>query len=231
MKLFRLTQRAGIRAQETNGFIEHDIARIGFDAEGDFTSALVLAMRHDDDGGLLGLAMGRKFDRLIGSRERVACRRVAEAEFDASRLVALVENAELVVVAHHAAIDVIRSAAHATKLSSVRPGAGAGDDTKHAESKQSKSGVSINPRTQDPTFFVLQTVERIVANQPFRLIDFFHDFIAGIDARRATDALKLQTVADVYARGADIDAATAIDATACSATRDRRSTSASEAST
>ena len=60
----------------------------------------------------------------------------------------------------------------------------------------------------------LETVERVVADQPFRPPYLVHDLVAGVDARGAPDAFHLQAVADVDTRWADDDAALAIDAVA-----------------
>ncbi len=50
---------------------------------------------------------------------------------------------------------------------------------------------------------------RVVAHKALGLADFVHDLVAGIDAGRATDAFELETVPDIDARGADVDAAVA----------------------
>ena len=60
----------------------------------------------------------------------------------------------------------------------------------------------------------LETVERVVAHQTLRPAHFGHDFIAGVDAGRAADALHLQAVANIDARRADDHAAFAVDAIA-----------------
>lgn len=55
---------------------------------------------------------------------------------------------------------------------------------------------------------------RGVGDQPLRVVHLFHNRVAGIYAMRATDALVLQTIADVDAGRAYLHAQGTVDAVA-----------------
>ena len=60
----------------------------------------------------------------------------------------------------------------------------------------------------------LKIAVAVVSDQLPRPANLVHDLVAGVDAKRASDAFELRAVADVDARGADGHALSAVDAIA-----------------
>ena len=75
-------------------------------------------------------------------------------------------------------------------------------------------GVADQARPGQVGLLAVEVVLGGVADQPFRVVHLLHDAVAGVDARRAADALDLQAVADVDAGRADLHAHRAVDAVA-----------------
>ena len=82
----------------------------------------------------------------------------------------------------------------------------------HAEHRQQGDGVTDQAWPHQVGLLARQVVLGGVTDQPFRVVHFLHDAVAGIDARGAADAFDLQAVTDVDASGADVYAHFAVDA-------------------
>ncbi|MCY1425565.1 hypothetical protein D9M71_413550 [compost metagenome] len=87
-------------------------------------------------------------------------------------------------------------------------------DHQGGDHHQQHRGIAQQARAQQVGLATFDLALGFVADQATGVAHLVHDRIAGIDARRATDALHLQAVADVDAGGADLHAHLAIDAVA-----------------
>lgn len=118
------------------------------------------------------------------------------------------------MVAHHIAVGVVGWAGHASDGPGV--GAGALEDgaNQGGGAEGGKDEIENDAGADDAALFALKAVHGVVANEAFGLVDFDHDFVAGVHAGGAADALNLEPVANIDTGGADVDAAAAIDAVA-----------------
>ena len=135
-----------------------------------------------------------------------------QADGEGGGLVAFVEEAKLVAVHDVLSSDVEGATRKTGGVHMVGFGLLAGGDDERNESQEAEGRVGKNTGTKEAAFLPREGVHGIVANQAFGTADLEHDFIASIDAGRASDAFHLQTFADVDAGGADVDAAVAINA-------------------
>jgi len=87
-------------------------------------------------------------------------------------------------------------------------------DAEDRQTQHPEQGINQEPRPDDPAFLPCKPTRRIITHQPGRTLEFCHDLMARVDARRTTDAFHLQTVADIDSRRANLHAAGAVDACA-----------------
>jgi hypothetical protein len=113
---------------------------------------------------------------------------------------------ELERVAHLVAVDLVRRAGQAQEVHFEIAMLG----RRHAGREE--CGVENDARPNDATRLSGEPVLRVVSDKTTSTAELVHDLVARIDACRTRHALHLDAMSDVDARGADDDAAFAVDA-------------------
>lgn len=140
-----------------------------------------------------------------GGRERM--RGDAESNGDG----AFVDDAHEVLIAHGVRRHEVGRAGHAGNGHGCRADGGERKRGGHGANEK-KYRVNDYTRAQPAGALPGKAVGGIIADEAARTLEFVHHLVAGVHAGGAGDTLDLQSLADVDAGGADLDAALAVDA-------------------
>src|SRR5690606_17634409 len=136
-------------------------------------------------------------------------------EFDGQVLLCFVDKLQTVQVADCPVVTQLVGAPFGPQQRSFHVASAEQQPTEYPKQHHEDGTVSHGPRVAGSglllSFYLTDGVE---SDQTGRLLYFFHDGVAGIDAGSAIDTFHLQAVTDVYTGGTNLHTQTAIDAIA-----------------